>query len=312
MHKDNKEYDQLKKTESELHTLIQKYKTFEESYMDILETDISQYINRLVKVIHKDNTEELFYMNKFGYKRDFHVGYNDIHSSCKADKFKLIDLTTPEGEKEYTRFTTLQDEKHSLIRSGKPILMEPCQLENRNVKNRDMNVYGIVTEDGTLRRYPTSKHIVEQIKPTCPKNDAIELSSTEIHNMIEGPELSIQHDCTHVKMNDHEHELQILRTQIEDKAKQFFDMLENINKQQENKLEQKEYQKMKQDLQRDLKSMDTLQEKKRILKRKVKSNDGAKELSELHTILEWENMMKWSGISIVILVVVIGLLKRYA
>jgi len=299
--KDSESYDKIKQLESKLHTLVEKYKQTEESYMNLLDTNLSQYMNKLIKIVKKDKTEEYFKINKFGYKRKFNVHYENIHKSCKPDKFKLIDLTTPEGEKEYSKFETITNDS-GFIQEGVPILTEPCGLENQNITNKDMNLFGIVTKDGFLRKYPNNPSIVNQIEHSCPKSDAIELPKHDIFSLLEGPELSIANNCEHIKLNKSEQKLQNIRNEIEQVSQELNAKLSALHNKNKSAISKKEYIQLKANIEKDLKYINKLKSKKEHLNDNQDKNQGSKELAELYVLFNWENIIKWIGISIILFI----------
>lgn len=306
---DSKSYDKIKQLESKLHTLVEKYKEAEKSYMDVLDTNLSQYMNQLIKIVRKNKKEEYYKINKFGYKRKFNVEYENIHKSCKPDKFKLIDLTTPEGEKEYSKFEKITNNS-DFIQEGIPMLTEPCDLENQNVKNKDMNLFGIVTKDGFLRKYPNDPSVVTQIEHSCPKNDAVELPKHDIFSFIQGPELSIANNCEHLKINKGEKALQQIRNEIEKVTKELNSDIDSLHKKNKLAISKSEYIKLKDNIQKDLVEVNDMKTKKDILVKNQDKNQGAKELAELYILFNWENIVKWSGISVLTIVTAI-IIYRY-
>ena len=305
---DSKSYDKIKQLESKLHTLVEKYKEAEMAYMEVLDTNVSQYMNQLIKIVKKNKKEEYYKINQFGYKRKFNVEYENIHKTCKPDKFKLIDLTTPEGEKEYSKFEKITNTS-DFIQEGIPMLTEPCDLENKNIKNKDMNLFGIVTKDGFLRKYPNNPSVVTQIEHSCPKNEAIELPKHDIFSLMQGPELSVENNCEHLKINKGEKTLQNIRNEIEKVTKELNTSIEFLHKKNKTAISKVEYIRLKENIQKDLAQVKDMKSKKDTLLINQDKNQGSKELAELYVLFNWENIIKWTAISVFTFVVLVSIYK---
>lgn len=299
--KDSISYDKIKQLESKLHTLVEKYKEIEKSYMEVLDTNLSQYMNQLIKIVNKNKKEEYFKINKFGYKRKFNVEYKNIHKSCKPDKFKIIDLTTPEGEREYSTFEKITND-NDFIQEGIPMSTEPCDLENKNVKNKDLGVFGIITKDGFLRKYPNNPSIVTQIEHSCPKNEAIELQKHDIFSLTQGPELTVTNNCEHLKIHKGEKELNQIRNEIEKVTRELNTAIESLHKKNKIVISKNEYMRLKENIQKDLSHVYAMKNKKEVLTKNQDKNQGSNELAELYVLFNWENIIKWTGISFLVLI----------
>lgn len=303
----NETYNKMKVLESDLHTLIETYRKKEEEYLNILDQNVSDYMNSIIKIVHKNKSEEYLRVNKFGYIRKFNVNYDNIHDSCKSKKFKLIDLTTKDGEDEYSSFTQIADD---ILDYGSPMYTESCELENRNIVNEDLDIHGIVTKDGLLRKYPKNPATIQQIEHSCPKNEAIPIGKSELYNLTKGPPLSIQHNCSHVKVKKGETELQSLRNEIEKKSLELNDMIDMVSKENKSILTKKEYIQLKDNLKKDLKSVKSLQDEKQSLQDSKDRVIGSNELANLYVKHNWNNLLYWS-ILILVVIFVCYVLARY-
>jgi len=296
----NEKYNKMKVLESDLHTLIETYKKREEEYLNILDKNVFDYMNSIIKIVHNNEKEEYLRVNEFGFIRKFKVDYEDMHDSCKSKKFKLIDLTTKEGEDEYSTFTQIADD---ILDYGSPMYTESCELENRNIVNEDLNIHGIITKDGLLRKYPENHATIQQIEHTCPKNDAIPIGKSELYNLTKGPPLSIQHNCSHVDVKKGETELQSIRNEIERKSLELNNMIDVVSKENKNILTNKEYIKLKENLKKDLDSVKSIQDKKLSLQNSKDRIIGSNELAKAYVKHNWNNILYWSILILVVLLV---------
>lgn len=303
----NEKYDKIKVLESDLHTLVEKYKIKEEEYLNVLDQNVSDYMNSIIKIVHQNQREEYLRVNEFGYIRKFNVNYDDIHDSCKSKKFKLIDLTTKEGEEEYSTFTKIADD---ILNYGSPMYTESCELENRNVVNEDLNIHGIVTKDGLLRKYPENPATIQQIEHSCPTNDAIPIGKNELYNITKGPPLTVTNNCSHVDVQKGELELQDLRNEIEKKSLELNIMIDSVSKDNKSILNKKEYLQLKKNLKKDLNSVKSLQEKNQSLEESKDRVIGSNELAKLYVKHNWNNILYWS-ILILVVVFVCYVLARH-
>lgn len=138
----------------ELEQLLLEYKTLQERKESLK----SNYFN---KGFENDSKTMQFFINAFGYTRDYD-NKDDLHTSCIIDRI----LTTDDVN------TISSYKRNGVLRGGVKQFKEPCGLENKNVRDTDTGRIGFVASDGTLQIYPEDMEPPNTTIDNCPNYKA--------------------------------------------------------------------------------------------------------------------------------------------
>ena len=161
---------------TKLDELLVEYKTLQERN-NILK---KSYFN---KGFENDSKTTQFFINTFGYTRDFE-NKDELHSSCIIDRI----LTADDVD------TVASYKRNGVLRAGVKQFKEPCGLENKNVRDTgDTSRIGFVASDGTLQIYPDGSDVTKTTFDNCPTHEPT--IYVDFNNFATNNELSEQNPC---------------------------------------------------------------------------------------------------------------------